>query len=235
MKTSDKILFSFLGFAWVSIMITLLVSFRYSTLKGLSILDKVEVKEWPISGSYSVVSIQNSWALEIDHQSQELIRYSKYFTSDKRGEELEDPDPFAYEVRNDTLFVKGMKQKPNGSFSIQIGDIKSFVLDDVVEVRIKSLPTDSLIVRSNKGQFILQKDHGVVHLDFEGNNDSGLQAFGLESLKLSLDRSKADLQLYLGGISGQVINRSEVTLPSQAGEMNVTKDKSSKILVEDSY
>jgi hypothetical protein len=105
MKTSNKILFSFLAFAWASIMITLLVSFKYSNLRGFSTLDRVETKEWQISGSYSVVSIQNSWALEIDHQSQELIRYSKYFTYDKRGKELENPDPFTYEVRNPSFWT----------------------------------------------------------------------------------------------------------------------------------
>jgi hypothetical protein len=233
MKTSNKILFSFLGFAWASIMITLLVSFRYSNLRGYTTLDRVQTQEWQILGSYSVVSIQNSWALEIVHQSQELIRYSKYFTSDKRGEELEDPDPFTFEVRNDTLFLQGMRQKVNGAFVIQVGEIKSIVLDNVVEVRIRTLPTDSLIVSAIAGHLALEKDHGVKHLDFEGEKDSRLQVLGLESLNLFLDRSKADLQLYLGGISGQVINRSEVTIPAQSGAMNLSKDKTSTIVVED--
>jgi hypothetical protein len=106
-------------------------------------------------------------------------------------------------------------------------------LDDVVEARIKSLPTDSLIVSARAGHLALEKDHGVTHLDFDGKNESTLQATGLESLQLSLYRSKAELKLYLGKIAGQIVNNSEVVIPTKSGEMNLTKDKTSKISVED--
>jgi hypothetical protein len=43
-KTSNKILFSFLLFAWASIMVTLLVSFRYSILGGAYQFEKMETK-----------------------------------------------------------------------------------------------------------------------------------------------------------------------------------------------
>lgn len=106
-------------------------------------------------------------------------------------------------------------------------------MDRVTEVRLKSMGLDSLKVTSLAGLLAMEKDHGVTFLDFEGKNESGLQASGLESLSLSLDRSKAELKLYLGQITGHVINQSEVILPTQSGEMNLSKDNSSKISVED--
>ncbi|GMQ31589.1 hypothetical protein Aconfl_42340 [Algoriphagus confluentis] len=233
MKTSNKILFSFLLFAWVSIMATLLVSFRYSELRGLSMIEKMETKTWEIAGEFSVVSISDSWVTFLDGSAKGQIKYLKVLTSHNRDVDFGDPDPFSQEVRNDTLFIKGMRQKPNGNFSIQVAGIKSIIMDQVTEVRLRKMALDSLKVISTAGELVMEKDHGVKHLDFEGKNESSLLIEGIESLNLLLDQSKADLQLYLGGISGQVINRSEVTLPSQSGAMNLSKDKTSKILVED--
>ncbi|WP_187177602.1 hypothetical protein [Algoriphagus sp. AK58] len=233
MKTSNKILFSFLLFAWASIMVTLLVSFRYSMLRGASIVEKIENKSWEILGDFSVVSISDSWVVQLDGSKKGSIQYDRVFTSHNRDKNYGDPDPFIHEVRNDTLFIKGMRQRPNGNFSIQVGGIKSIIMDRVTEVRLRSMGLDTLKVNSIAGHLALDKDHGVKHLDFSGGNNSQLQVVGIESLNLFLDRSKADLQLYLGGISGQVTNQSEVTVPTQSGAMNLTKDKTSTIMVED--
>lgn len=233
MKTSNKILFSFLGFAWASILITLLVSFRYSILGNAYQFEKMETISWEIIGDFSVVSISDSWSVRLDGSEKGQIEYFRAFFRNRPSKNHGDPDPFIHEVRNDTLFIKGMRQNPNGSFTIHVGVIKSVIIDQVSQVELLKMGLDSLKVISNAGELVLQKDHGVTHLDFVGGNDSKLQVAGIESLSLFLDRSKADLQLYLGGISGQVINKSEVTLPSQAGEMNLTKDGNSKISVED--
>lgn len=233
MKTSNKILFSFLGFAWASIMVTLLVSFRYSLLGSAYQFEKMETKTWEIAGDFSVVSISDSWAVRLDGSKKGQIEYFRAFFRDRPSKNHGDPDPFIHEVRNDTLFIKGMRQNPNGSFTINVGAIKSLVVEQVSEVELLRMGLDSLKVISNAGELVLQKDHGVTHLDFVGGNNSELQVAGIESLNLFLDRSKADLQLYLGGISGQVINRSEVTIPAQSGAMNLSKDKTSTIVVED--
>lgn len=232
-KTSNKILFSFLLFAWASIMVTLLVSFRYSLLGSAYQFEKMETKTWEIAGEFSVVSVSDSWVVRLDGSKKGQIEYFKAFFRDRPSKNHGDPDPFIHEVRNDTLFIKGMRQNPNGSFTIQVGDIKSVLIDQVSEVELLKMGLDSLKVISNAGELVLQKDHGVTHLDFVGGNNSKLQVASIESLNLFLDRSKADLQLYLGGISGQVINRSEVTIPAQSGAMNLSKDKTSTIVVED--
>jgi hypothetical protein len=232
-KTSNKILFSFLLFAWASIMVTLLVSFRYSLLGSAYQFEKMETKTWEIAGDFSVVSISDSWVVRLDGSKKGQIEYFKAFFRDRPSKNHGDPDPFIHEVRNDTLFIKGMRQNPNGSFTINVGAIKSLVVEQVSEVELLRMGLDSMNVISNAGELVLQKDHGVTHLDFVGGNNSKLQVAGIESLNLFLDRSKADLQLYLGGISGQLINRSEVTIPAQSGAMNLSKDKTSTIVVED--
>lgn len=232
-KTSNKILFSFLLFAWASIMVTLLVSFRYSLLGSAYQFEKMETKTWEIAGEFSVVSVSDSWVVRLDGSKKGQIEYFKAFFRDRPSKNHGDPDPFIHEVRNDTLFIKGMRQNPNGSFTINVGAIKSLLIGQVSEVELLKMGLDSLKVISNAGELVLQKDHGVTHLDFVGGNNSKLQVAGIESLNLFLDRSKADLQLYLGGISGKAINQSSVILPTQSGTMNLSKDKTSTIVVED--
>lgn len=235
MKTSNKILFSFLLFAWASILVTILVSFRYSMLRGASVVEKLETKSWEIEGDFSVISLKDAGFVVLEPGSEPSIKYMKVITQYNRDKNYGDPDPFFYEVRNDTLFVQGMRQKPNGSFIIHVGELKGVVLDQVSEGRLKGMELDTLRVKANAGHFSLVEDHGVAHLEFDGGNDSRLQAVGLGSLNLSLDFSKAEIYQDLGKISGQIINRSQVTLPTKSGEMNLSKDKTSKILVEDSY
>lgn len=233
MKTSNKILFSFLLFAWASIMVTLLVSFRYTVLRGASFIEKIETKSWDINGDFAVVSISDSWVVRLDGSKAGAIQYDRVFTSHNRDKKYGDPESFTYEVRNDTLFVKGMKQKPNGSFTIHVGKLKGVVLDQVSEARLRGMRQDTLWVQSSAGHLALEKDHGVAHLEFDGKNESRLQAIGLESLHLSLDFSKADIYKKLGSIHGKVINQSTVILPTQSGEMNLSKDKTSTVGVED--
>ncbi|TFV94276.1 hypothetical protein E4S40_09580 [Algoriphagus kandeliae] len=233
MKTSNKIVYSFLAFAWLSIMVTLVISFFFSRLRGFSTLDKVEVKEWPVLGSYSVVSIQDSWVVSIERQKEGTIQYTKYYFSREREELLEDPDPFFYEVRNDTLFVKGMKQKPTGKFSIHVGPIKSIVLKDVTEVRVKEVGIDSLIVKANHGHLTMEENHGVGFLRFEGKNESRLQIMKIPALELYLDQSKAEIYKEMGDVSGNLARRSEVILPTKLGELNLTKDENSKVSIEE--
>ena len=235
MKTSNKILFSFLGFAWASILVTILVSFRYSMLRGASVVEKLETKSWEIEGDFSVISLKDAGFVVLEPGSEPSIKYMKVTTQYNRDKNYGDPDPFFYEVRNDTLFVQGMRQKPNGSFIIHVGELKAVVLDQVSEARLKGVKTDTLDVQANAGHFSLGMDHGVAHLEFDGKNESRLQAVGLESLNLSLDFSKAEIDKELGAIHGQAINQSTVILPTQSGAMNLSKDKTSKILVEDDY
>jgi hypothetical protein len=235
MKTSNKILFSFLLFAWASILVTLLVSFRYSILRGASYVEKIENRTWEIAGDFSVVSLKDAGFVILEPSSEPSIKYMKVITSHNRDKEYGEPDPFFYEVRNDTLFVEGMRQKPDGSFIIHVDDLKSVILDQVEQVGLRKMGLDSLVVKAKGGFLSMDKDHGVSYLDFEGKNESRLEASGVESLSLSLDQSKAELKLYLGKISGQVVNQSEVTIPTQSGAMNLSKDKTSTIVVEDNY
>jgi hypothetical protein len=232
-KTSNKILFSFLLFAWGSILVTLLVSFRYSILRGASYVEKIENRSWEIAGDFSVVSLKDAGFVILEPSSEPSIKYMKVITSHNRDKEYGEPDPFFYEVRNDTLFVEGMRQKPNGSFSILVGELKAVVLDQVSETRLKGVKADTLHVQANAGHLAMDKTHGVSHLEFNGKNESRLQSEGLGSLNLSLDFSKAEIYQDLGKINGQIINRSQVTLPTKSGEMNLSKDKTSTIVVED--
>ncbi|MCH7406542.1 hypothetical protein [Belliella aquatica] len=232
MKTSNKILFSFLGFAWLSIMVSLMVSYRYSNPTGVVITNQTFVDESPISGDFSVVFIQNSGVIILGNDGDKRVDYVR-LKSDKRGtKEYGDPAPYFLEVRQDTLFIQGMQQKPNGGYSLYIGDsIKSLVLENVREVIVrKDLKFDNLIVQAMNSTLKLQKGHGLSALSYSGISDSRLSVEGMSFLSIYLQNSNADIQGDLGEISGELIG-AELSLPLKTGGMNLKKDDYSKIRV----
>ncbi|AFL82915.1 hypothetical protein Belba_0248 [Belliella baltica DSM 15883] len=232
MKTSNKLLFSFLGFAWLSIMVSLMVSFKYSNPTGVVITNQTFVDESPISGDFSVVSIQDSWVVSLENDGEKRVEYTRIKTDKKGAKEHGDPDPYFLEVREDTLFIQGMQQKPNGGYSLYIGDsIKSLVLENVKEVNVrKDISLDSLIVQASNSTFKLQKGHGLSALSYSGISDSRLSVEGISFLSIYLQNSNAIIEGDLGKISGELIG-AELSLPLKTGGMNLKKDDYSKIRV----
>lgn len=232
MKTSNKILFSFLGFAWLSIMVSLMVSYKYSNTNKVAVSYLMFTDRSPILGDFSVIFIQDSWVISLENDGEKRVDYVG-LKSDKKGtKEYDDPDPYLLEVRQDTLFIQGMKQKPYGGYSIHIGDnVKSLVLENVRQVIVQNdLGMDSLIVQALNSTLKLQKGHGLRDLKYSGISDSHLLVENIATLSIFLRNSDADIQGDIGEISGELVG-AELSLPLKTGGMNLKKDDYSKIRV----
>ncbi|MCH7399665.1 hypothetical protein MM236_16830 [Belliella sp. DSM 107340] len=228
MKTSNKLLFSFLGFAWVSVVGSMFVSLYFSEKENAMRIETL-IHQTPIEGGFSVVSIQDSGILTFKRGGESRVEYKKYLSESDVQDPSEDPDPYFTEVRNDTLFIKELRIKELGTFTLCIDkDIKSIILNNVSELRsFDAINYDSLTVMATKSAFRLDNQHGVSFLNFNGNTDSRLSVVSIPNLEIYLDKSNAGISQYLGTVSGELIG-SEVNLPSKTTEINIKKDENSR-------
>ncbi|SIS91471.1 hypothetical protein [Belliella pelovolcani] len=236
MKTSNKLLFSFLGFAWVSVVGAMFASVHYSGKEDLLsretfLLEEDLVDSMPIEGEFSVVSIQNSGILMLNREGMSRIEY-KQFSYKGRDENTSDGNsPYFIEVKEDTLFVREAKMKENGSFTLYIGqNIKTLILNDVTEFGTQNaLNYDSLKVIASNSSFKLRREHGISFLDLRGDAGAHLSVESIPNLEIHLNQSKADVSQFLGRVSGNIIE-SKLTLPRKANEINLKKDDSSDLM-----
>ena len=236
MKTSNKILFSFLGFAWVSVVGAVFASVHYSEkedllLRETFLLEETSVDTMPIEGEFSVVSIQNSGILMFKKEDVSRIEYRQFSYKESDENASNSSSPYFIEVKEDTLFVRDARMKENGSLTLYIGqNIKTLILNDVTELGTQNaLNYDSLKVIASNSSFKLRREHGISFLDLRGDAGAHLSVESIPNLEIHLNQSKADVSQFLGRVSGNIIE-SKLTLPRKANEINLKKDDSSGLM-----
>jgi hypothetical protein len=230
MKTSNKILFSFLGFAWLSMVGSMLASVHLQESKS-SVMKDVLVSSIPIDDEYSVLSIQDSGNLTLMMNEAARIEHRRVSFGGNDEDISEDVDSYFVEIRDDTLFIRNAEIKQYETLTLYIdGQIKSLILNNVTEVKtLNAFDYDSLKVLASNSSFKLTSDHGVSFLDFKGEADAHLLVNGIANLEIHLNQSKADVYQFLGRVSGD-ITKSVLTFPVKTNEINLKKDDSSRIL-----
>lgn len=238
MKTSTKIILSFLTFCWVTLMAALLISFRYSDQRRYEILKKIE-KEEILLQEFKHVVIRNSGVLTITSSDSLKLTYFKVFTD--TGEIPEEPE-LSYRVMGDTLFIDRLMQKKSGYFELKVTMLKSLVLEDVAEVNFNKFHQDSLKVISSQADLVLEdsmrvtskesisvfRDVKLRFLDYDGTA-SDLKANVISNLNIRLEATQAKLGGDIQSISGWVGDRSLLMLPNKVGKVNLEKSKSGNI------
>lgn len=229
MKTSNKLLFFFLGIVWLSVVGAIFASVNYSE-KENALRKEILIHKTPIEGSFSVISIQNSGILRFKRGRESRIEYRKLVSERDVQDPSEDPDSYFTEVISDTLFIKELRVKMQGSFTLHVGErVKSIILKNVSELRsLDAINYDSLMVQATNSVFRLDNQHGVGYLNFNGDSDSRLAVVSMPRLEIYLDKSNAEVSQYLGQISGELFG-SEVSIPRKTIEINIKKDDNSSL------
>ncbi|WP_075351605.1 hypothetical protein [Algoriphagus marinus] len=234
MKTSTKIILSFLTFCWITLMATLLISFRYSDQRRYGILKKIE-KEEILLQEFKHVVIKNSGLLTITSSDSLKLTYFKVFTD--TGESPEEPE-LSYRMVSDTLFIDRLMQKKSGYFELKVSALNSLVLEDVSEVSFKKFSQDSLRVISSQASLVFQDSMRVSRESFSVSRDvklgfldytgisSDLKANTISNLNLRLEATQAELGGDIQSISGWVGERSILMLPNKVGKVNLERSSS---------
>jgi len=226
MKTSNKILLSFLIFLFSGI-IALYVGSRYYVEYYDTHNFVEQVKPLP---PFSVVVAEPEAQIQLRNGSERKIVQSFFKTKQPRFS--------SFVVRNDTLFVFGVKQDrnklPRAQFiaNVYCENIKDFVAKEKSVVFLSDYQVDSIFVKMDNADLACQNNNSIFIKIIAKNSRANFDCQKLNSMKVELDKTYLDVKSKnrVNNISGTLKNDSDVKLNLNA-KVNLDVDRSSYLNV----
>lgn len=244
MKTSNKFLFFTLCLTWLGIICSWIYSAVYTSEKKLAFQNQLhnqrgaqyQVMDYhkdPVEGMFTVVSVRNSGHVFVFADSVPGIVRTM---PKEMGPISEKDETYSFEVKNDTLFLKGIQQREGVAYTLHIGtQIRSFVIDSVNTLELfagRDFRDDSISISSSNSRFVLGPDLLVGSLKYTATSGSSLQAYAsIKHLYIDTERSKVTIHNELEDIRGLIKDFSEVSLPKNTQEVNLKKDSDSRFYI----
>ncbi|WP_297335267.1 hypothetical protein [Algoriphagus sp.] len=207
MKKSNKLIFGYLGFLWVSLALTLVVSFTLTP--QFSFVDEVRSKKFQLSEEFSAVKIQNTSYLKIELSDSTYLEYISIHGGDVKPPKT---DPIKnYRVSNDTLYIDQLQQGENGSFALHVKNLSQILVSDKSRVYLTDLTLDSLSFESP---------------------DHELRLASLDSGTIDYRSGQLFLKGSIGELTGRLKDQAWLNIPSKIGKLDIDKSESASIWVD---
>lgn len=206
MKKSNKLIFGYLGFLWVSLVLTLLVSFILTP--QFSFVDEVRSEKFQLE-EFSVVRIQNTSYLKIEVSDSTYLEYISIHGGDVKPPKT---DPIKnYRISNDTLYINQLQQGENGSFALHVKNLSQILVSDKSRVYLTDLTLESLSFES------------PVH---------ELRIVGLDGGGVDYRSGQLFLKGSIGELTGRLKDQAWLNIPSKIGKLDIDKSESASIWVD---
>ena len=142
----------FLTFAWLSFMSTLLISHQFAYYHTISAMQRVLKTESDLA-NFSVVTIEKAGNLIIVSMPRNRLRYERLVGE---GISVPETDPIEdYVVRNDTLFVKNLTQASDGTFLLEVKNLKHLIVNNTSKINLAGFDQDLLLITAENSKVVI--------------------------------------------------------------------------------
>lgn len=226
MKTSNKILVSFLLFAWLSFMATLLISHQFADYHNIPGMRKVSHKISTLE-KFSVVIIDKASEIRIIPGDSALLRYDEI--AGEGFKPLESSPVQNFELRNDTLFVKNLNLENVEEVTLEVVGLKHLVVSNAAEIELIGFSQDSLTITSENSNVTISEssEFSFLHLKSAPKFDLVLKA--MKEFSLSLTNDNCNVFGEIGEISGTVGNYARLGMPRETEQVDVDTSINGKL------
>lgn len=208
MKTSNNIIVGFLSFVWVSLVLTLFISFKASDQLPFKVAKEIKTEKTALD-EFSVLVVQNTSFLKIVQADSSALEYVSIHGGNVNQNQTQPIQNFR--VSNDTLFIDQLQQAPNGGFVLKVNRLNQLIILDKSSVEFEKVKQDALSFSAQGYDFLL----------------GGMNEFMLEF---------RNEQLFLNGeitqISGKIGSGKWMKVPSKVEKLDIQKDPNATIFVE---
>ncbi|MCR9084755.1 MAG: hypothetical protein NXH89_20150 [Cyclobacteriaceae bacterium] len=208
MKKSNKIIFVYLGILWVTLVISLVVSFAMTPQRNYSFVDEVRREKFELN-DFSVVKIQNSSYLKIVLADSTYLEYITIHGGDVKPPKSEPIKK--YRVSNDTLYINQLQQASNGSFLLKVKSLREIQVMDESRLILENLSMDSLAFQSPEHE---------------------LQLSDLDQVTLDFLNGQLFIKGRIGELTGSLKDDAWLSIPSKIGKINLEKGEKATVFVE---
>jgi hypothetical protein len=208
MKKSNKLIFGYLSFLWVSLVITLVISFAMTPQGGFSFVDEVRSEKFEIN-DFSAVKIQNTKYLKIVKADSTYLEYISIHGGDVKPPKTAPVQN--YRVSQDTLYIDQLQQASNGSFMLKVRTLSQILVMDESWLILENLTMDSLAFQSPEHELRLSK---------------------LDQVTIDFRNGQLFLKGTIGELTGSIKDRAWLSIPSKIGKINLEKGEKATVFVE---
>jgi|GEM_PF-671043 len=227
MKTSNKIIISFLTFAWLSIMASLIVSSGFAAKllisKGFGSIKYTRIKtdvrnETTVLQDFSVIHIKEASNLRVFSGNTNQLEYDEV-----SGGDIKPPKTAAIQdfvVKNDTLFIKNLRNARNCGYTLKVSNLKYLIVNNTSSLELNDFSQDSLYIFSKNSNLTLN-DSEFAYLHFNTTPKYDLTFKSVKGFRLSLEENICNVSGDFAEISGQIGNYTELYVPKETGKVEV--------------
>ncbi|WP_439489667.1 hypothetical protein [Algoriphagus sp.] len=229
MKTSNKIIVSFLIFSWGSIIATLLISHQFADRENRPGVRRVVTKSEALE-PFSVVVLNQIEGLKVARGDGNQLLFNEYF-----GGDVVQPAPEVvkeYTILNDTLFIQNLPRASNGDFRLEVAGLQGLVVTDSKGLDLGAFHQDSLRVYTDGSEVLLSResDFSFFYLGFP--DESSLIFTDTKGLKMNLKDKVCELSGDIGRISGELTGDSELHISAKVGQLDVKTSDGGKVILK---
>lgn len=216
-------------FAWLSVMVTLLISHQFADDKTMPAMREM-VKIVKSLEDFSVVKIEDAAAIRIVQGDSNQLYYGKLNNADADSTESEVIQE--YLVRNDTLYIRNLRQGRYGSYTLEVNDLKHLIVLKSWEVDLVGFDQDSLSITSLNSKVMISKQSEFSYLCLKSGRKFDLVFSSPRNLALTQTDSRVELSGKVDKISGVVGNYAELIIPSKIGKLNLDTSENGKLTLK---
>lgn len=230
MKTSNKIIVSFLTFAWMSVIASLLISHQFADYNNIPGKRRVIKTETDLA-NFSVVKIEQAGKLIISSLPRNRLRYERLVGE---GIAIPETDPIEdYVVRNDTLFVKNLRQASDGNFLLEVKNLKHLIVNNTNQIHLSGFDQDLLLITTTNSKVAISQKSSFSYLNISSPGKLNLSFTSASDFSLLLDENKCRVSGEIMGISGIIRDNVELIIPSEVGKLDLDTSEYGKLTYSD--
>ncbi|SFT87980.1 hypothetical protein SAMN04489724_2518 [Algoriphagus locisalis] len=226
MQTSNKIIISFLTFAWLSIMASLLISHQFADYNNIPGKRRV-VKTETALADFSVVIIEEATNLLIAPSDSNLLAYNELI-----GDGIEQPKTkptHDLTVKNDTLYIRNIRNARNGNYTLLVGNLKHLIVNNTGNVNLIGFSQDSLLINSENSTVTISESSEFSFLHLKSEPKFDLTFKSVKEFSLSLTEDNCNVFGEIEEISGMIGNYAGLNIPRKTEKVDVDTSINGKI------
>ena len=229
MKTSNKIIVFFLTFAWLSFISTLLISHQFAYYHTISAMQRVLKTESDLA-NFSVVTIEKARNLIIVSMPRNRLRYERLVGE---GIPVPETDPIEdYVVRNDTLLVKNFTEASDGTFLLEVKNLKHLIVNNTSKINLVGFDQDLLLITAENSKVVISEKSNFSYLNVSSPEKLNLSFTSATDFSLELDDNQCKVSGVIKQISGTIRDNVELIIPSEVGKLDVSSTENGKVTIK---
>lgn len=207
-------------------MASLLISHQFADYNNIPGKRRVIKTETDLA-DFSVVKIEQAGTLIISSLPRNRLRYERLVGD---GIAIPETDPIEdYVVRNDTLFVKNLRQASDGNFLLEVKNLKHLIVNNTNQIHLSGFDQDLLLITTTNSKVAISQKSSFSYLNVSSPEKMNLSFTSASDFSLVVDEVKVKVSGDIKGMSGTIGDNIELVVPSEVGKMDVNTARNSKI------